>query len=197
MFFSKLDAVNGILRVIGELRVNSLDDPHPALADIITALDDEVTKLNADQWWFNVEYPTLQPQVGNKQIIVPGDVLAVDTLDKSPRVAIRGGRLYNLDTSTREFDRPVKVRVHRRVAFDDLPYTARYYVAATAKLHFQSEMDGDGAETRKLQSDRAEAYTKMNAEHIRAVRANMLHRPGVQFHLWRMQGGSPFSIRPR
>jgi len=197
MFYSKLDAVNSILRVIGELRVNSLDDPHSALADITTALDEEVTKLNAEPWWFNVEYPTLQPQAGNKQIIVPGDVLSIDSVPKYPRVAIRGTRLYNLDASTLEFDGPVKVKVHRRVDFDSLPYSARYYVAATAKLNFQSEMDGDGAETRKLQSDRAEAYTKMHAEHIRAVKGNMLHRPGVQYHLHRMQGGSPFSIRQR
>lgn len=197
MHYTKLDAVNAILRVIGELRVNSLDDPHPALDDIIEALDNEVTWLNADAWWFNVEYPTLTPQVGNNQIIIPGDVLSVDSLDKYPRVAVRGDRLYNLDTSTLEFTGPVKCRIHRRIDFDNLPYNARAYVMQTAKLHFQAEMDGDGAETRKIGSDRAEAYSRLNAEHIRYTRANMLARPGVRFHLWRMQGGSPFSVRPR
>lgn len=197
MQYTKLDVVNAGLRVLGERPVNSLDSPHPAVASLLGSLATTLVALNADRWWFNTETITLTPQVGTKHILLSPDLLAVDNTDPTINVTFRGGKLYDLKRGTYEFDNPVELKVHRYVDFDDLPIQARLYVGQTVVLNVQSELDGDGAETRKLSADVARAYNMLSAEHVRAVQANMLQRPGVQFSLWRMHGQSPFAWRNR
>jgi hypothetical protein len=195
MSYDTLDVVNDMLALLGELPVNDLETEHPAVPGAVRVLDNTNTLLQAERWWFNTEYTTLTPQVGNKRIIVPGDTAAADTLTRVPAVAVRGTYLYNTDTGSYEFDRPVSVRLHRVVPFEQLPLSARAYVAVSAQLKFQTTIDADALKTRELKEERQRAYLLMNAEHIRAARANMLARPGVAYILNNMQGQSPFAGR--
>lgn len=195
MSYNTLDVVNDMLALLGELPVNDLETPHPAVPGALRLLDNTNTLLQAERWWFNTERATLTPQAGNKRIVVPGDTAAADTLTRSPAVTVRGSCLYNTDSGSYEFDAPVEVRLHRIVPFEQLPLSARRYVALHAQLRFQNTIDADGQKTRELKEERQQAYMLMNAEHIRAVRANMLARPGVAYILNNMQGQSPFAGR--
>ena len=168
-----------MLGLLGELPVNDLDAFHPVVPRALASIDTAQATVQADQWWFNVERPTLVPQVGTKYIMLPSDCLSVDSINRSPRVSMRDGRLYNNDDSTYEFDDSVKVLMHRLVAFDDLPMSARAYIGAEALLQFQNSIDGDSTKTQLLGDRRTRAYTVFNAEHIRRAAANMLARPGV------------------
>lgn len=195
MSYTTLDVVNDMLALLGELPVNDLETPHPAVPGAMRLLDSTNTLLQAERWWFNTEYTTLTPQVGNKRIVVPGDTAAADTLTRVPAVTVRGMYLYNTDDGTYEFDAPVKVRLHRVVPFEQLPLSARRYVALAAQLKFQTTIDADALKTRELKEERHMAYMLMNAEHTRNARANMLARPGVAYILNNMQGQSPFAGR--
>ena len=64
MALTTLDVVNDMLGLLGERRVNSLAEPHPLIPDALAKLDTATTIVQADLWWFNVEYPTLTPQSG-------------------------------------------------------------------------------------------------------------------------------------
>ena len=195
MSYTTLDVVNDCLALLGELPVNDLETPHPAVPGAIRLLDNMNTLLQAERWWFNTEFATLTPQVGNKRIIVPGDTAAADTVLRSPTVTVRGTYLYNTDKGTYQFDGPVQVRLHRVVPFEQLPLSARRYIAVATQLKFQTTIDADGLKTRELKEERQMAYMLMNAEHIRNARANMLSRPGVAYVLNNMQGQSPFAGR--
>jgi len=183
-----LSIVNEMLGLLGELPVNDLDAFHPVVPRALASIDTAQSTIQSDQWWFNVERPTLVPQVGTKYILLPSDCLSVDSFARTPNVSMRDGRLYNNDDSTYEFDDEVQVILHRLVAFDDLPMSARAYVGAEALLHFQNSIDGDAVKTQLLTDRRTRAYITFNSEHMRRVKANMLTRPGVALALSNIVG---------
>ena len=175
-----LSAVNACLGTLGELPVNAVDEDHPLVPAALTKINHETAFLQADLWWFNVEYPTLFPDPVDKTIRVPSDCVGVDSLTQYPRYAVRAGRLYNLDTGSKEFEAPLRVRLHRALPFDDMPLLARALVQARAARKFHADYDGDQAKMQRLTADEQHSYMTFNAEHIRNAKANMLNRSGVQ-----------------
>lgn len=192
MAYSTLDVVNSMLGLLGELPVNSIDDSHSLIPAALAALTSQTALVQADFWWFNVEYPTLNPQTPSGLILVPEDAASVDSLTQYPRLAIRGNRLYNLDEVTDTFPQPLRVRLHRVMAFEDVPLIARTHIAAKAKLEFQLAYDGDSTKAQFIQQEIKETYIRMHSEHIRNAKANMLMRPSVQQTLNRITGGRPY-----
>lgn len=191
MALTTLDVVNDMLGLLGERRVNSLAEPHPLIPDALAKLDTATTIVQADLWWFNVEYPTLTPQSGSGVILVPNDTAACDSLTQYPRLTVRGNRLYNLDDVTDVFTDPIRVRLHRVVPYDDCPIVARAHIAAKAKLDFQKDYDGDTTKAQILAQEIKESYTRLHAEHTRSAKANILNRPSVIGKLQAIIGGRP------
>lgn len=191
MALTTLDVVNDMLGLLGERRVNAIGEPHPMIPNAIAKLETATAGVQADMWWFNVEYPTLTPQAGTGELLVPNDTAACDSLTQYPRLAVRGNRLYNLDDVTDVFTDPIRVRLHRIVPFDDCPLLARAYIAARAKLDFQKDYDGDSMKAQILSQEIKESYARMHSEHIRNAKANILHRPSMAVKLMNIVGGRP------
>lgn len=189
MALTTLDVVNDMLGLLGERRVNALNEPHPMIPDAMAKLETATTWVQGDMWWFNVEYPTLSPQAVTGHLLVPNDTAACDSLTQYPRLAVRGNRLYNLDDITDVFSDPIRVRLHRVVPFDDCPLLARAYMAARAKLDFQKDHDGDSMKAQILAQEVKDSYARMHAEHIRNAKANLLGRPSVAVKLMNIVGG--------
>ena len=133
-----LSAVNACLGTLGELPLNDVDEDHPLVPAALTKVGQETAYLQADLWWFNVEYPTLFPDPISKTIRVPSDCAGVDSLNQYPRYAVRSGRLYNLDTGSDQFETPLRVRLHRILPFDDMPMLARALVQTRAARKWRS-----------------------------------------------------------
>ena len=191
MALTTLDVVNDMLGLLGERRVNAIDEPHPLIPDAIAKLNTASTYVQAQMWWFNVEYPTLAPQAVTGNLLVPNDTAACDSLTQYPRLAVRGNRLYNLDDVTDVFTSPIRVRLHRIVPFDDCPILARAHIAARAKLDFQKDYDGDSTKAQILAREIQESYANMHAEHTRNAKANLLCRPSTAGKLMNIIGGRP------
>ena len=191
MALTTLDVVNDMLGLLGERRVNAIMEPHPMIPNALAKLETATAWVQADMWWFNVEYPTLTPQVGTGELLVPNDTAACDSLTQYPRLAVRGNRLYNLDDVTDVFTAPIRVRLHRIVPFDDCPLLARAYIAARAKLDFQKDYDGDSMKAQILAQEIKDSYARMHAEHIRNAKANMLYKPSVMQKLMHIVSNRP------
>ena len=184
-----LATVNNMLGLLGERRVNDLSEPHPLIPDALAKLEESMIAVQADLWWFNVEYPTLFPEAVTGYLLVPNDTASCDSLTACPHIAMRGNRLYNLDDSTDVFLHPLRVRLHRIVPFDDAPVTARMHIAAKAKLAFQMAYDGDSTKAQLLAREVQESYAKLHAEHTRNAKANLLYRPSMAIKLSSIIGG--------
>lgn len=190
MAMTKLEAVNVMLSKLGVRPVNSLDAAHPRVPAAVAVLDRFTRELQATRWWFNVEYLTLSPAPGSGRIALPGDTASADSVAVRPRVAVRGRWLYNLDDSTYEFTSAVQIRLHRIIPFDELPLLAAEQVLARSVLEWVGDNDGDDMKVRLASQAAESARTKLNAEHTRNSRRNLLERPSVRNVMARIRGNS-------
>lgn len=176
---STLSTVNDMLGLLGELPINDLDAFHPVVPKAVSVIITTSAVVQGDAWWFNTETITLSPQAVTKEILLPSDVLAIDTSTSVPQVTQRGPRLYNLDGATLQFNAPVQVTLRRLVAYEELPHNARAYIRARALLAFQNTIDGDAVKSREIKDEVKNTYMVLNAEHVRNRKVNMLTRPSV------------------
>lgn len=177
MALSELDAVNGMLALLGELQVNDLESTHGLVPSARLALRTASDEIQVRRWWFNTETVTLTPQVGTKHILLPTDTLSADPYAASPRTAVRGEKLYNLDTQSLEWDKQVTVRLHRMIPFEELPILARMVIAYKAQLAFGMAFEADTAKLAVVRESLVDARAALGAEDIRNQRANLLYKP--------------------
>ena len=71
ILITTLSIVNEMLGLLGELPVNDLDAFHPVVPRALSSIDTAQSSIQADQWWFNVETPTLIPQVVTRKSCCP------------------------------------------------------------------------------------------------------------------------------
>jgi hypothetical protein len=179
MALSQLDAVNDMLGLMGELPVNDLENVHPLVPTAVRALRTASDEIQVRRWWFNTEAVTLTPQIETKQILLPHDTLAADPFEGRPRTAVRGNRLYNLDTQSVEWDKSVTVRLHRMLPFDELPVLARMVISYKAQLAFGLQYDADPMKLSAIREALADARANLGAEDIRSTRSNLLYKPST------------------
>jgi len=156
---------------MGETELASEEESHPLSGDAKAIREQVLEGIQARGWWYNIEYPTLSPEVTGI-IPVPNDALSVMSADIRFRVAQRGRKLWDQNNSTDVFTSPIKVRMIRKVELDDIPLTAFDYVLEETVRRFLSGLDADNAKIAGAEGRAKAAYSHMHAEHIRAFAAN-------------------------
>lgn len=169
---TELEAVNGMLSVIGESPVNTLEDS--GHVDAITALRILRTtsrEVQSQVWHWNTEKGyRLTPTVPEGHLSLPANTLRVDTVGASKTLDVvqRGTRLWDRRRHTYQFDHAVTVDLTLALAYEELPEAARHYIAIRAGRIFQERVLGSDtlssfAERDELQARRvleeAEAET--------------------------------------
>lgn len=188
--YTELDHVKTALRLLGERPVNSLDTPHPRVAAIRAALLEASIEAQSQNggWWFNTEYPMLEPTTDGT-IALPNDTLTVDGFAPAPSLVQRGRFLYNATDATNIFTAPLRVRLVRFIAYDDLPVEARMFISAKAHLDVLVGLDADGSKREAANQKLQRAYISLHAQHIRSLQGSMLETPSMAAHLSNIAGG--------
>jgi len=199
MRLTELDVVNDCLATLGEAPLNSLQEDHPLVAAGLKLLREATARVQAQGWWFNREVVRLQPDLSTGHIALPADFLSVDPSVRGQRYAERGRRLYDLDTASVNFDRPVDVAIIRLVPFVDLPWSAQDFVRAATVIRFVESYDADAQRIEQVRIDYAEALRACNTEHARFTQPNLLSQGGVgrRRGALRVTGGRPTRGLPR
>lgn len=176
MFIEKLDIVNDCLRSMGETKLNDLEEDHVYKDDALDLLEKVSNEVMSRRMWFNTEWLKLVPQATSKFIMIPTDVISIDTKSQCGmyNVAQRGRRLYDTGRNKYEFDRPITVRISRKLDYDDIPDIVQEFISADTVLRFQDSFDGDNTKYQKILLRRQEALVKLMSEHIRQLKANPL-----------------------
>lgn len=143
---TELEAVNLMLSVIGESPLSSLNDSTVVDAVLARNILSEVSRaVQTKGWHFNIEkaFPLL-PDAYTKEISVPTNCLRVVTVYPTQDVEAvhRGQRLYDRANHTYQFAKTVKVDMAVALPFDELPETARHYIAIRAARVFQARSVG-------------------------------------------------------
>lgn len=174
-----LDAVNEMLMSVGQAPVSTLSvtgirDVNIAKAELTKVL----RRVLSTGWNFNTDedYP-LSPDIDG-HILIPNGALKVDPMDKSTNYVVRrhdtkGLCLYDRDERTYVFSGPVDCRVVWGFEFEDIPETARAYVAVSAGRKFQSRVIGSQILDRFQAEDEQRAYILLVREERASRDTNM------------------------
>lgn len=137
---TELQAVNTMLKVIGESPVSTLEDTGLAdVADAKAILRETSREVQTRGWDFNLEKNYSLPRDENGHIYVLPNTLRVDVtkLDKHTYdVVQRGQRLYDRKNHTFAFDKTLQVNLLVFLDFEELPEAARYYITIRAARKF-------------------------------------------------------------
>jgi hypothetical protein len=143
---TELEAVNQLLKAVGETSVNTLDNM--GFTDASIARDTLRTKAREIQsrgWYFNRDYDYYFTPASDGQVVLPQNVISLrPSTAESRRIVPRGGKLYNADDSTYVFDAdngPV-AEVVWMFDFETLPESARRYITVKAATQFQAQLQG-------------------------------------------------------
>lgn len=185
---TELEAVNTMLRAIGESPVSSLSGD--VGVDVVTArqtLTEIMKAVQTEGWIFNTEYDyPLARDVGG-QIIVPANALQVDINkrefhDIDP--VMRGNRVYDRKNHTFIFPTDLKAKIIFGLPFTDMPESARHYVTYRAARKFQDNSLGSSELHQFNERDELMARVRFMDEQAEDEDHNFLKdTPGFQ-SLW-------------
>lgn len=140
---TKLDAVNMALESIWEAPVSTLEVS--GLASVATAvrlLDDLTVSVLSRGWAFNTEWDFVITKDSDGKMPIPLNTLRIDTSgsDQNVDVVQRGQYLYDREHHTFTFTQAsLKCKLITLIQFEDLPQTAREYIARVTARTFVSK----------------------------------------------------------
>ncbi len=191
--YSELEAVNLILRNMGETSVNSLSNPPLDASEALATLQEVSREVQKRGWYFNTEILSLSPD-NNGHILLPANTIAVESagVHRFTRVVMRGGKLYRLEPFNNGpvFDGPMHVKLTLGLDFNDLPPSASSYIAHRAARIMQVREVGDQLSTSEDNQDEQRAFAELHAEQLSAEKLSLKTSIHVQDVV-----GARFSIR--
>jgi hypothetical protein len=141
-----LEAVNLVLRMLGEAPVDSVVGQFGLAQQANDQLLDVSRKLQMENWSFNTDYQrTLQKDAITGQIAVGSNVLRVEVSPfdyPGTEVVLRGDKLYDRVNNTYVFSQNIKADVTYALEWDELPEHARRYIAVKAGRELQQAVLG-------------------------------------------------------
>lgn len=185
--FTELEAVNELLASIGQAPVNALNtgisDVNIAQAELAKAT--RFVQLQGFAFNTDAGY-TFQPNVTGDIALPPG-MLKFDPTDKTRNITTRRNSvsgvmaLWDADDLTFKFTEPFTATVVWGFSFEDLPETARAYIAVAAARKFQARFVGALELDRYNQQDENRAWLLLQRDERASRDTNMFRKsPSLQ-----------------
>jgi hypothetical protein len=189
---TELEAVNAMLRLIGEPPANSLASP--TRLDVIQAIADLNTASRVIQghgWYFNTEKEVLISNSGAPNFYMPlaTNVLSMRVSARSlnpttSNYIYRAGRLYDRSARTFTFAASLTVYVDQIVLvdFEELPDSARKAIYRRAAIDFQAGTAAGTTNADIAEKLAVEAWAELLQDDCEVERHQLTSGPG-QFEL--------------
>ena len=180
MILTELDAVNLILRKMGEPPIISLDTQYPTLDLVFPALEQARTELLIEGWWFNSFPKTVLLPTLDGRVAVPPDTLMFypDDTEKflyagTEIVAPDGNPILGVSVPGRRIT---------DVALEKLPHSARACVTYSACVQvYAADVGVDDIYENIIQAYQL-AYRELSRAHTRQRKYSM--RTKLQYARW-------------
>jgi hypothetical protein len=175
---TELEAVNEMLMSIGQAPVNTLAVSGIKDVNIARArLQSQTRRVLSRGFNFNTDDNyTLTPD-SDGIILIPNGTLKIEgtgaTDDYTQRRHAKGMALYNRTDATFVFAASVTVKVTWAFAFEDLPETARCYIATAAGRRFQSKVIGSTILDRFEEEDELKAWLLLERDERGSRKTNL------------------------
>lgn len=164
---TELEAVNEMLRTIGEQPVNTIATQGVSEAtiayDILHLVSREVQskKLHCNT---ERDYPLTRDTDG--YIFVPANTLSVDGFDPWDDVVLRGTKLYDKVNHTFVFTKDLEVDITFFLPFEELPQVVRQYIYIAASRRLQAQLIGSDTLDKFKEKDEMKAWAVLFEEEL-------------------------------
>ena len=130
---STLAAVNRILSNIGQAPTTGLSAGNPLVEMAEVVLSEVNIAVQSEGWVFNTEYAYPFTPDPSNNIVIPDNVLALDSNGRTNSyLVIRSGKLYDKASHSYTFEGVQKLDVTWLFEFDELPEAAKEYITIRA-----------------------------------------------------------------
>lgn len=157
-----LEAVNKVLRSVGESPVSSVTTNHPEVVSILDAIKQANERRQRRGWWFNLHLATLI----NPPALPAGTIFA-RPLNRSEDTYPKGGVLYSRKTGAPYAGDPGELEIQKLVDFTELPEEFAEFVVIAASLDYAIAYDADELHIKALQSELEDSRVQVHRLHIR------------------------------
>lgn len=165
---TEIEAINTILRMVGEAPVNStnLSDLAPG-AQAQTLLRQISRSVQSQGWYFNTRVDKELTPGSNGKILLSANTLAIEPTRSSDVLLIRGNLLYNMTEETDEFLSPVRATLIVGLEFDELPETFKEYITMLAGMRYTASYSKSDIEFRFSENEVQEVRARCMGEELR------------------------------
>jgi len=175
---SELEAVNKVLRMMGEAPVNSLAGQFGLAKQANDTIKETSRTVQSEGWSFNTDYQrTLARTAGTNEIELSSDIsrVKIDPYEyPDNEVVQRGLKLYDRRKNTSIFTEDLKADVTYFLDWTDLPEHARQYIMTKAGRTLQEQILGSADLSQINITAEAEARALFMEEENNAGDHNMI-----------------------
>ena len=174
---TELEAVNAMLRAIGESPVLTLDSAtHQDAVNALTILRDKNRAVQEQGWRFNTQDNVLLTRNVSNEIFVPSNTLRVETTGQSlyVRASYLDGKLKDVDRNSFTWEKDVYVTLTLQYDFNVIPQAARTYITQLAGHEFIGDEAVSSARTQFTREKLMMAQSALKRTESLIRRPNML-----------------------
>ena len=174
---SELEAVNKVLRMMGEAPVNSLEGQFGLARQANDTLKEVSKTIQAEGWSFNTDYERTLERNSSKEINLSSDIsrVKIDPYEyPDNEVVQRGLKLYDRRKNTSIFEEDLTADVTYFLEWTDLPEHARQYIMTKAGRTLQEQILGSADLSQINITAEAEARAQFLEEETNAGDHNMI-----------------------
>jgi hypothetical protein len=176
-----LDAVNTILRKLGEIDVPSLDEPYPTIPIALSALEEARLNVLKEGWWFNTLHDWTATPALDGTVQLPSNTLIFYPVD--PQYVFEGQYIVAADNHDPIIGKSVKGKLVIDKEFERLPYSAAMAITYTAAFETYTADIGPDDTAASIQNSMMGYLATLSAEHTRSRQQNTKHKRA--FSRWR------------
>jgi hypothetical protein len=179
---SEKEAVNAMLRAVGESPVNTITGTVTTdVAIAIQTLSATNRRVQSQGWHFNTDYNVVL-DLDSDGFIPVGTTIA-SVYSRSNDVALRQQKLYDRVNRTFVFTNSIQDACTITILeFEDLPEVAREYITQVSKKVYQQEILGQFSANQENQRSEMEAWSNLIDDEAARSGTNMATGTGQMFN---------------
>ena len=170
---TKLEAVNMVLRGVGQDVVETLDEDWPDVQSASKLVDDISRALQIKGWSWNKRKFTFTPDE-NGFIFLPNNYISIFVEDHRnyTHVVERGMKLFDIDNDTFVFTTALTLHLYVLVPFEEFPLSVKEYIGCSAAVQHQQNVLGDDGIDKGLKERMQQSFLLMTRQENMEAKPN-------------------------